>query len=427
MKYSIRKTLNQIRKKRLIRLDEENWKTIRGTHVLIDGSTGEIKYGPERLRAWGKSKSSAKAKTEATVKTKAKSYAETKARCDEIRNRIQKEKENDKFLHNFYLWHSKYKTAIDGIDWCKRKLAECEEKRDEIKDYDTRKKMLEESLSEDEAKLKELEKKCPKIYKEYEEAARERDEAILREFPTVDDCKTSEDVTDYLRAKEYFRKNTDTAFDSDGRVDLQQMGIEYAKGVVKTIERFMTDYPKLVGKFDGIDCCKFEQGDANAYAYAKGSAVSINVNYFGEGKTGAEDYEDDVDGEFHPYGTEWTAIVDHEFTHAVEKILERKLNKEDKIANIVMKRAMERVDGKYVREEEYFVRKSVSRYATMNAGIRQTYINGQMQEVENESYGRNTEYLAEAMAEARNSDIASNYSLAAKEELEELMKEADLL
>lgn len=424
MKYSIRKTLNQIREKRLIRLDEENWKTIRGTHVLIEGSTGEIKYGPEKLRAWGKSKSSAKAKTEATVKTKAKSYAEAKARCDELRKKI--EQQDDDGLIEYSSWQADYEIDLNRLNDWRSELRKLEKKHNEFEDYESRKKSYEKKISRLEDELKKAWDKCPEIYKEYDEAARERDEAVLREFPTADDCKTSEDVTDYLRAKGYFRKD-ETVYESDSRVYLEQMGIEYSKGAAKTIERFMTDYPKLAGKFDGIKCREFDQEDTSAYAFAREGAVFFNVNYFGEGKTGAEDYEDDVDGEFHPYGTEWTAIVDHEFTHAVEKILERELNKKDKIANIVMKQAMERVDGKYVREEEYFVRKSVSRYATINPGVRQTYINGQRQEVENESYGRNTEFLAEAMAEARNSRIACKYSRAAKEELEKLMKEADLL
>lgn len=409
-------------------MDEENWKTIRGTHVLIEGSTGEIKYGPERLRTWGKSKSSAKGKTKPHAVVKPKSYAEAKARCDEIRKKIADD--NLEFTDEYALWQAEYSTEVDGLDFYRRKLKEMESNPDKYGDkYETRMEIIKEQLEETGARVKDLEDKKPKVFKEYDEAAKELNEATLREFPTADDCKTSKDVTDYLRAKGYFRKDNESLFDSDNRVDLALMGTENAKGIAEALDKLMTDYPKLVGKLGGIDCRDMSRNPefSNTYAHTTGNAISFNMTYYGEGKSVANIYANDVRSGFHPKGTDWKSVVDHEFTHAIEKLIERKIRKEDKIANIVMQRAMKRVDGKYDRNEENYVRHQISRYAAINDGIRCASVNGQMKEVENEPYGRNTEFLAEAMVEARQSQNPSKYAIATRKEFEKLMKEADLL
>ena len=54
----VRQVLEQIRQRHLTRqdsLDDEGWKTIKGTHVLID-ETGEMAGGPQKLKDWHSSK-----------------------------------------------------------------------------------------------------------------------------------------------------------------------------------------------------------------------------------------------------------------------------------------------------------------------------------------------------------------------------------
>lgn len=276
-----------------------------------------------------------------------------------------------------------------------------------------------------------------KFAEEYEEAVKERDSAVLSAFNSADECETAQEATDYLRAKGYFRGEGDDSYESDQKVEISKMTDANARACAVRMEKMMQDYPGLKGKLGGIDCHDFSinAGDyTSTYGYANGTRVSFAQGYFGdsgkvpEGYRGdaAENYKNDVKSGFHPKGTSHDAIVDHEMAHAIEKLIKARAKDngielfEGSVADTVMKRVQEKLYGSYETGKEDAVRRSVSRYAAVNKGINE---NG----LENSSYGRNTEFLAEAMAEARCSDNPSEVALAVREVMEDMMRRTGLM
>ncbi len=275
----------------------------------------------------------------------------------------------------------------------------------------------------------------PKAYQkareEYNKAAKERNEAVLKTFKTADDCETSQDATDYIRAREYFDQS-EGYHKSDKNTDLTKMSPEMAIAHARTLDRFFGDYPGLKGRFEGIDCRDMskEPGYESTYGYASGTMVSLNTKYFGPGGKGKESYEKDCHdfklshNGFHPKGTSVEAVLDHEFTHAIEALLNKWLGNGQKASDIIMQRAQEKMTGYYARSNEDYVRAQVSGYARENRGVKP---DGKGGATVDKAYGANTEFIAEAMADARNNKAPALYSYAVREVMEEMMKEAGLI
>lgn len=281
------------------------------------------------------------------------------------------------------------------------------------------------------------------LMQEYEEMAKQRDEAILATFESAGDCMTQEDASDYLRAKGYFRKKGESAFDADARVDIDMMTGGYAVACATRIGGFMEDYPFLRGEFESVDCHDFNYDPdsahlAGTYAYvsyddAGRKKMCFARGYFGDPnkvsqpfRNDAETaYNKDVESHHHPPGTGYQSIIDHEMTHALEKVVAKKAEEKEiplhdgKVANEIMKRVMTKLSGDYAMAAEKSVREMVSVYAAENEGISEKY-------GENRQYGRNTEWLAEAMAEARCSKEPRKIAVAVKEAMDELIKEVGL-
>ena len=288
------------------------------------------------------------------------------------------------------------------------------------------KKVEEENKKYDDILSKDPTKEYEDVTKEYDRLAKKRNEAVLRIFKTASDCQTTEDVNDYLIAKGYFDSG-DGQFSADQKVKLDGMKAEFAVKNAETLDRIMEDYPGLKGKLGGVDCrdINAEPGHKNTWAYANGTTVSFASKHYGEDGDIAEAYEKSEKSHFHPHGTDYTSIVDHEYAHAIENIIQKKLGMKQKPSDVIMKRVMKRVDGKYLKDDEDGLRLKVSQYSARNKGIDVNPKTGKLKEWK--LYGRNTEFLAEALAEARNSKNPSPYAVAAREELEKIMKEANLI
>lgn len=273
----------------------------------------------------------------------------------------------------------------------------------------------------------------------YKAAMDERDKAVLKAFGSASECETSQQATDYLRAKGYFRKTG--SMSDDDRVDITKMKPEHAVAYAARVETFMDDYPFLKGRMEGIDCHNFEEDakskhrDYSTYlGYANGTRICFPEGYYGDQKNVSSDkykgnikssYERTVEKGFHPQGTDYVSVVDHELTHACAKVVQSAamskgiMFPEGRIENEVMRRVQMKLYGSYDKKKEGEVRKAVSGYAWRNKGITDF---GEVKE-----YGRNTEFLAEAMAEARCSKNPGDIAKAAREAFEEIMKEAGLI
>lgn len=470
----------------LFREDDGEWVTIRGTHVEIDDETGAITKGPERLKTMNKperGRASVGKKVlnrirkpldelYGTITSKGKVHDDWEEKYEWLKERkegLEQElneqreflKENreraKKYPEDYSYYENKYHEVGDKISQINRQIDEAttqEEKEKLKKEYEEARKELykwAEPMNElanipnlerviagyekrihdvqeviDET-LEEEPESVADLHTKYDEYAKQRNKAVLMAFSSVDECKTSQDVSDYLRAKQFFKPNS-REFDNDQRANLDTMDVNSAKASVGVLEKFMSDYPQLKGKLPGIDCHDMS-GDSDyrtTLAYSDPIAmVCYNQDFFRTGGDGPETYRRCVERKFHPPGTDYASIIDHEFAHSVERLMQRKLGKKDRISNIIMKRAMKAVDGEYRKDREDEVRKSVCLYAARNEGIFENPRTGKLKE--NKNYGRNTEFIAECMAEARRSPNPRPYALAVRAEFEKLMKEAGLL
>ncbi len=307
----------------------------------------------------------------------------------------------------------------------------------------TMERMGEEAVKDCKAELEQIKSEEPETLKaareRYEELSRKRDEAILKAYPSPEACETSEEVENYLKAKGYYCKENEDAFEESGRVDIKKMNSDMARMCAMSVDRLMTDYPWIKGKLDGLECHDFSE-DGNdktnymGYVVNSGTMICLAQGYYGNASEVPEEYRNNaaeawskgVSNGTHPQGTDCSAIIDHESTHAMENYMRKAAQKkgialfEGSVANTVMKRVQERLYGEYSIDKESEVREGVSRYANNNPGYNETY--GEWVD-----YGRNTEFLAEAMGEARNSKNPREIAKVTREVFEELMKEVGLL
>ena len=300
-----------------------------------------------------------------------------------------------------------------------------------IKDSDARIEQYEQKLRE--VDDPNIEAKLKRAEKNYEKTIAQYDRGVLNKFKSVEDCEFASDVTDYLRAKGYFVGERGK-FDADIDVNLDDMTTDYAKKIGGQIEKVFTDYPQFTGLIKGVDCHDMtnEPFMDNVYGYSQpsnGGKVSLNYAYFKPGGYIEKSYDKCVNDNFHPPGTTYESIVDHEFTHSMENIINDRLNKGrpvggQRAADIVMRRVQERLDGSYNKGNEDFYRLQVSEYALKNQGLERD-ADGKLIRV-NTAYGGNTEWLAEAMAEARTSKSPRDIAVAVREEFEKLMREVGL-
>lgn len=427
------------------RADDDDWVTINGTHVLINPETGEMVGGPEKLRAVSD-------KSKGTKAIHSRRLARAKQRCQEI----DKEMRSDAVLEH----NAKLRMAQKNVDFCR---SEEERTKDDIdkwlnaakhnahdtdyKEFCERKagelqKIYEKRIAEREKaeqRVKEIEedgksiKTRDQLLEEYEKAASERNASFLKLHPDPDSCENPEEVSDYLRAREYF-KGDKWHYYADQKVNLDSMEHSSAVDCAKQLDGLMNDYPGIKGQMDGIDCHDMsrEGGHRDSYAYARGTRVCFNQDFFKEGGKGKEWYSEDVNSGFHPKGTDYRSIIDHEYAHAIEKMIGQRAAQyglkldDDNVPNTIMRRVQEKLYGSYSKAREKDVRALVSRYAAKNKGVTITK-NGAARENKNYGRGRNTEFIAESLAEARCSNNPSDIAKAVREVMEDMMREVRLI
>ena len=294
--------------------------------------------------------------------------------------------------------------------------------RDRLQDAQSNKERMEK-------KIEELKKNDPttqiseSVRSEYNTAAKERNEAVLRAYPTPQDCDTTASVADYMRAKGYFRSETDDELDSDLKISIDSMGVTKARALAEHMDKLAEDYPWMVGKLNGVSCI---EKDPSNYGGFSPSTMSVNFNslrYMDVIGDIEESYSRTVESGFHPHGTDYTSIVDHEMTHAMEELLNRMPGTKTRAADLVMRRVAKRLGKGASAEEQQDIREMVCEYAGRNGGVYRAW-DGKIKV--NSKYGKNTEWLAEAMAEARCSESPSEIALLVRDEFEKLMREKGL-
>ena len=285
----------------------------------------------------------------------------------------------------------------------------------------------EEKLKELREKYEEAVAKHEECAKKFEESCSKRRAALSKKFDKLSKCKSVEDVEDYLFAKGYFKDEYNS--DMEDGTHLRGMKAAVAKQVAQRIDKIMEDYPFMVGRDGGIRNKFMGKSEENTYALAYHSGiVELNCLYWENRKKFEESWEQCMQTKYHPPNTKYDSIIDHEMTHEIEYRLNDKMKengRDERASDIVMERVARRFFNKspdkgVVDAEESNIRYMVSQYAYKNKGV--SY-DADGHAVENKSYGRNTEFLAEAIAEARCSETPRKIAVMVKEELDKLVKE----
>lgn len=297
------------------------------------------------------------------------------------------------------------------------------EQQEQIISYYEKRKAETESKLEEERK-NDPSKELETFRAEYDKAAKARDAAVLEAFPTAKDLETASEATDYIRAKGYFRADGESALDADERVDVSLVGDWHAQIIAEHLDRLMEDYPWAAGKLGGVGCRVMTSDGTYAATNPTTGLVSFNRTHYGNSGDIESKYSDDVHQGYHPEGTTHEAILDHEMTHALEIQMNRTSGKKAKAADTVMHRVCKRLGRSASADDQQEVREMLCTYAGRNKGV---YRDKQGKLRVNSDYGKNTEFLAEAMAEARCSDHPRELATIVREEFEKLMKEQGLM
>lgn len=426
-----------------VRFDEEEgrWVTTENDHKVHISAEGVPDKGNPHvlavMKGEGKKKSeetSAAPSRDAQLKT----IKRARNKCEKILQQNEEDKkkrlQRSNRIEELDIWmetaeelrkqHQKKLDAMKGqedSDEYKEALAKRDKYDQILKDSkEERDKLLEEQSHDDEHAY--LDK--------YEAAARERDAAVLAAYPTAKDCHTREEVEDYLRAKGFFHDQHHAKSATDQRVQLEQMSDENCRAVAEHLDALAEDYPWIVGELGGVRCAR--KGGGGTWAYTDSySEVTFNADYF-DGQTSLleRDFLRTCDSGFHPPGLTYQSIIDHEMTHAMEQQINRNpvFENDEQYADYegasdyVMAKVAERMgigDSEEARQE---IRRMVSGYSADNQGVRERE-DGTI-DIDSD-YGPNTEFLAEAIAEARCSENPREVSVMVLEEFNNLLDELD--
>ena len=342
----------------------------------------------------------------------------------------EKQRQREMRLDELEMWidtsenlRNQYQATLDRLKGQEdsTEYKEALEKREKYED------ILRESKEERDALLKEQESYDDHAYiDKYEKAAKERDEAVLAAFPSAKDCTTTEEVEDYLKARGYFSNPMYPAVRNDRRIDLLQMSDENSRALAEHLDALADDYPWVVGEMGGVSCLR--EGGFGTWAFTDGySAVTFNSDYWGKyGDSIEKSFQKTCESDFHPPGLTSQSVIDHEFTHVMEQIInghptfehDERYADYETASDYVMAKVAERMGVGTSQKERQEIRRAVSRYSADNQGIKQ----GEDGSVwTDDSYGANTEFLAEAIAEARCSAQPRKISLMVLEEFNKLI------
>ncbi len=227
------------------------------------------------------------------------------------------------------------------------------------------------------------------MFGKYKDAAEKRNELVRKQFPTVDDCETTDDVTAYMRAQEFFKEGvvdkkyatmlgsiTKTETLLCNELDLSGCDVESAKGICKAYEMTFNEFPEVKGKLYGI---RIKELGSNTLGQCltmdplghMNGGIDINSKYVGNSSKMDDVYAKDVSHGFHPEvkqgisGAQATTV--HEIGHALDGYISEMYTshtgstKTDTFSTDVLKNV-----SKKNKMTQKAAKGSISKYATAN-------------------------------------------------------------
>lgn len=255
-------------------------------------------------------------------------------------------------------------------------------------------------------------------YKDWEKAFVKDDKSGLQEIKhddtlkasknNVDKCKTVEEVQELMKSKNWFNVQTinNVTYDTNEAIDLSKCDLESAKQIYKSHEQVFEKYPQLIGKLNSVNSAILGK---DTYAqcmmgFGKGG-INVNEIYFKDSARLEQLYNRDLQGGFHPEGTDWTAIVTHELGHAIDDYLTNSLKlggelrgKPRYVSSVLRPKVMSKCNLSVQRSD---IKNNVSEYASKDA----------------------KEWFAECFAEYMKSENPRNVAKEFGKQFEEIMKE----
>lgn len=179
------------------------------------------------------------------------------------------------------------------------------------------------------------------LFNQYKEAAEKRNELARRQFSTIDDCESVDDVNAYMRAQGFFKegvvdkeymtilgfKQTETVTLICNEVKLRGCDTESAKGICKAYEMAFNEFPEVKGKLYGIQTKKLRAGmmgrcvTIDAAGHTNGE-ITMNTDYVGSSDRINTAFANCIRKGFHPEIKQGIsgaqAAVVHEIGHAID-------------------------------------------------------------------------------------------------------------
>ena len=228
------------------------------------------------------------------------------------------------------------------------------------------------------------------------------------EEKAINNCKTVQDVENLMKSQKWFYVVKENNFDSNEELKLEGCDLEAAKQVYIAFEEVYNKFPQLKGKLASVRAYNFKNN--MVFAECQGGfgvgGIGLNTQKYKSYKILEKEYKEDIKAGFHPKGTDWTAILTHEFGHAIDdylsfglKLAGEKSGKVKRMSSVMRTKVLKKVGLK--TGDTRSIEQQVSEYATKNAA----------------------EFFAECFAEYMKSENPRQVATEFGKQLEEILKE----
>jgi SPP1 gp7 family putative phage head morphogenesis protein len=140
------------------------------------------------------------------------------------------------------------------------------------------------------------------------------------------DCKTTADVENLMKQQGWFHSATinGKVYDTNLTLSLEGCDLDIAKGVYEALDDIYKRFPELVGQLNSLSTANLSGSTYAQCSVGIGhGGVTLNKKWFSNVEKIAKSISRDIAAGFHPVGTDWKAVVSHEFGHAIDDLLSR--------------------------------------------------------------------------------------------------------
>ena len=131
---------------------------------------------------------------------------------------------------------------------------------------------------------------------------------------------TVDQVNQWLRNQNWFAPYS--------RVSLNGIDIAAARGIAEAYKQVFDRYPQLKGFFNGIVSFSLGSGtyaDCNLLT----GTIRVSDSMYRNVAALSQKYAADIRSNWHPVGTDWSAIVTHEIGHAIDGYISQRMRLSD--------------------------------------------------------------------------------------------------